>query len=160
MSRIYPASSSRNGKYESVIAALRSAGHQIYDWREGDFAWNQIDPDWRKWSPQQYRAALLEHPVAGEVSPELACARMVRHARFDSSVRQRFPHRTRVCGRSWQARDRVDRRGRSARRRRTRFNGVSCTQHRHVDRRTARRALRLRTRRTPHRRGQIIFNAA
>jgi len=65
---IYVASSWRNHQQPSVVEALRSAGHQVYDFRhprEGDsgFAWSEIDPEWLRWTPAAYRAA-LDHPLA------------------------------------------------------------------------------------------------
>jgi hypothetical protein len=50
------------------VAALRGAGHQVYDFRnpapgEIGFRWQSVDPDWRQWTSAQYRAA-LEHPAA------------------------------------------------------------------------------------------------
>ncbi len=64
---IYVASSWRNERYPEVVAALRAAGHEVYDWRaEGQaFAWSSIDPDWQRWTPQQFREQ-LSHPLARE----------------------------------------------------------------------------------------------
>lgn len=68
MRRIYLASSWRNAYQPGVVAALRSAGHEVYDFRhprpdnEG-FAWSEIDPDWQSWTPSAYREA-LSHPIA------------------------------------------------------------------------------------------------
>lgn len=66
--RLYVASSWRNQIYPEVVAALRRAGHNVYDFRNpqpGDhgFSWSQIDPAWKDWSPEQYRNALT-HPIA------------------------------------------------------------------------------------------------
>lgn len=66
--RIYVASSWRNTYQPGVVAALREAGHEVYDFRNpkpGDkgFGWTAIDPDWMKWSPEKYRQALA-HPIA------------------------------------------------------------------------------------------------
>lgn len=68
MSRIYVASSWRNGYQPGVVMALRRAGHDVYDFQHpqpGDdgFSWSQIDPAWEHWSLEQYRKA-LEHPLA------------------------------------------------------------------------------------------------
>jgi hypothetical protein len=68
--RIYVASSWRNeNAQQNTVAALRAAGHDVYDFRNpkpGDngFAWRQIDPD-RDWlkDPARFRVG-LEHPVA------------------------------------------------------------------------------------------------
>ncbi len=66
--RIYVASSWRNPHQQTVVAELRQAGHDIYDFRNprpGDtgFAWSEIDPDWMKWSPETFRKC-LNHPIA------------------------------------------------------------------------------------------------
>lgn len=66
--KIYVASSWRNQRQQSVVAALRAAGHEVYDFKnpgpgESGFGWSQIDPDWQQWTPEQYRKA-LEHPIA------------------------------------------------------------------------------------------------
>lgn len=66
--RIYVASSWRNQRITEVIATLRGEGHEVYDFREDDgsgaaFNWQDIDPNWRKWSPKQFADA-LRHPVA------------------------------------------------------------------------------------------------
>lgn len=68
--RIYVASSWRNAIQPSVVAALREAGHVVYDFRHpaagtGGFQWSDIDPNWRQWTPEQYRGN-LHHPVAQE----------------------------------------------------------------------------------------------
>lgn len=65
--RIYVASSWRNQQQPAVVAALRCASHDVYDFRNpgpgGGFDWAQIDPAWEKWTPDQYLMA-LEHPLA------------------------------------------------------------------------------------------------
>jgi nucleoside 2-deoxyribosyltransferase len=66
--KIYVASSWRNAHQPAVVAALRAAGHEVYDFRNprpGDhgFAWSALDPAWQSWTPEESRAA-LEHPVA------------------------------------------------------------------------------------------------
>lgn len=65
---IYVASSWRNPWQPSVVALLREAGHEVYDFRqpiEGDngFHWSEVDGGWRTWSPEQYREH-LSHPIA------------------------------------------------------------------------------------------------
>lgn len=57
--KIYVASSWRNKQQPEVVKGLRSAGHEVYDFRhpaEGDegFSWREIDPDWQKWNLRQY----------------------------------------------------------------------------------------------------------
>jgi len=66
--RIYVASSWRNQRQPAVVAALRSAGHEVYDFRNprpgnNGFHWSEIDPEWKGWSPEEFRR-LLRHPIA------------------------------------------------------------------------------------------------
>lgn len=66
--RVYVASSWRNGHQQAVVAELRRAGHEVYDFRAPEpgnngFSWSAIDPNWQAWSPEQYAAA-LNHPIA------------------------------------------------------------------------------------------------
>lgn len=68
--KIYVASSWRNEHQPEVVARLRQAGHEVYDFRnpaEGNngFGWRQIDDNWQGWSPEKFKAA-LSHPVAIE----------------------------------------------------------------------------------------------
>ena len=65
---IYVASSWRNERQQDVVAALRRAGYDVYDFKNpapGDhgFAWSTIDPAWQSWSPVAFRDA-LKHPIA------------------------------------------------------------------------------------------------
>jgi len=66
--RLYVASSWRNQKITEVVAALRAAGHHVYDFREDDgegsaFNWRDIDLNWKNWTVDQYLDG-LEHPAA------------------------------------------------------------------------------------------------
>jgi hypothetical protein len=63
--KIYLASSWRNDYYPTVLGALRSAGHEVHDFRDprGYFSWQQIDDGWKTWTGEQYRAA-LQHQAA------------------------------------------------------------------------------------------------
>lgn len=68
MAKIYVASSWRNEQQAEVVRALREAGHEVYDFKnpapgESGFSWREVDPNWSKWSPAQYRDA-LEHPIS------------------------------------------------------------------------------------------------
>lgn len=68
MSKIYLASSWRNESQPETLRLLRSAGHDVYDFRNpksGDkgFAWSDIEPGWQKWNAGLFREALL-HPIA------------------------------------------------------------------------------------------------
>ena len=65
---IYLASSWKNTYYPSVLAALRAAGHDVYDFRNpGDgtdgFKWSNLDPNWLEWSPEKDRHQLMENPL-------------------------------------------------------------------------------------------------
>lgn len=68
---IYLASSWKNTYYPSVLAALRAAGHEVYDFRDpyndggsGAFKWSNIDPNWQDWTPSEYREQLYNNPLA------------------------------------------------------------------------------------------------
>ena len=66
--KIYVASSWRNERQPEVIRSLRRRGHEVYDFRnpspaDGGFRWDEIDPGWQNWSPEDYRTALT-HPKA------------------------------------------------------------------------------------------------
>lgn len=68
MRRIYIASSWRNRYQPSVVADLRAAGHEVYDFRNppnrSGFGWEQVNPKpWREWTPEEHRA-VLAHPIA------------------------------------------------------------------------------------------------
>lgn len=68
MSRIYVASSWRNEHQPEVVAALRSNGHEVYDFRHPaadnkGFSWSEINPWWQKWSTEQFINGLI-HPLA------------------------------------------------------------------------------------------------
>lgn len=66
--RIYVASAWRNPRQHLVVAALRGAGHEVYDFKQptpgaNGFHWSEIDPSWTGWSADSFREA-LQHPVA------------------------------------------------------------------------------------------------
>ncbi|MBR5100757.1 MAG: hypothetical protein IKX34_05595 [Bacteroidales bacterium] len=68
MARIYVASSWRNKYYPEVVARLREAGHEVYDFRNpphggNGFRWTDIDDNALSWSFDQY-AEGLHHPLA------------------------------------------------------------------------------------------------
>jgi hypothetical protein len=76
---IYVASSWRNPYQQEVVAKLRDAGHQVYDFRgpgdgwgtagegPGGLVWSELDPDWKDWvnNVPAYILALT-HPRAVE----------------------------------------------------------------------------------------------
>ncbi len=60
---IYVASSWRNPLQIGIVAALKAAGLDVYDFRnpapdKSGFSWREIDPDWPLWTPKQWRDAL------------------------------------------------------------------------------------------------------
>jgi hypothetical protein len=66
--KIYVASSWRNNYQPTVVEALRADGHEVYDFKnpeegKGGFHWSDIDPDWKNWTPGQFRKH-LKHPIA------------------------------------------------------------------------------------------------
>ncbi len=65
MAKVYVASSWRNQHFESVVNALRAAGHEVYDFRnpphgQGSFHWGNLDPDYMNWTTRQYRDGLRD----------------------------------------------------------------------------------------------------
>lgn len=70
MSRIYLASSWRNPYQPTLVAQLRSSGHQVYDFRNPPhstgFKWSDIGLDAKECTAEQYRHALLTHPRAAQ----------------------------------------------------------------------------------------------
>ena len=61
--KVYVASSWRNEYQQQVVAELRNAGFEVYDFKhpaEGNigFHWSEIDKNWQNWTTDQYRAAL------------------------------------------------------------------------------------------------------
>ena len=66
--KIYVASSWRNLLQPAIVLALRRCGHEVYDFRAPapgvkGFAWSEIDPAWKDWTPEAYREA-LKHDIA------------------------------------------------------------------------------------------------
>lgn len=65
--KIYVASSWRNERQPEVVALLRELGHDVYDFRNPSgrpgFHWSRIDPNWQKWSSEDFRKH-LSHPWA------------------------------------------------------------------------------------------------
>lgn len=69
MRKIYLASSWRNAEQPRVLALLRAAGHEVYDFRNPapgnkGFAWTEIDREWLHWTPEKFAKLLDSHPVA------------------------------------------------------------------------------------------------
>jgi len=65
--KVYVASSWRNDRQPEVVAALRKAGHKVYDFRnppnKTGFSWSEIDPNWKNWTVSEYLTA-LDNPIA------------------------------------------------------------------------------------------------
>lgn len=69
MARIYLASSWRNPDQPALVQKLRTAGHQVYDFRNPPggvpgFAWSEIDPDWQGWTAEEYKRHLTTSEIA------------------------------------------------------------------------------------------------
>lgn len=67
--KLYVASSWRNEYQPAIVAALRTEGHEVYDFRHppgGEhlgFSWADVDPEWASWTADRYVQA-LDHPIA------------------------------------------------------------------------------------------------
>jgi nucleoside 2-deoxyribosyltransferase len=67
--KIYVASSWRNQAHQEVVAELREAGFEVYDFRNPvpgnkGFAWSEVNPDWLSWTPEQFVKDLYRgHPA-------------------------------------------------------------------------------------------------
>lgn len=66
--KIYVASSWRNLFQPAIVEFLRGLDQKVYDFRNPEagntgFRWTDIDPDWQRWTPEQFVKG-LEHPVA------------------------------------------------------------------------------------------------
>lgn len=75
--KIYLATSWKNERQPEILKLLRSAGHEVYDFRnpynrasgtscvlEKGFSWSDLDPAWETWTPKGYRDAVLNGPIA------------------------------------------------------------------------------------------------
>jgi hypothetical protein len=68
MAKIYVASSWRCSNQPTVVAALRDAGHSVYDFRnpapdKHGFHWSEIDPHWKQWAGADFLEG-INHPIA------------------------------------------------------------------------------------------------
>ena len=69
--KIYTASSWRNPFYDGIVASLKAAGHDVYDFKTTisthgktvAFNWNQCDENWENWDFSGFMKG-LEHPLA------------------------------------------------------------------------------------------------
>ena len=71
--KIYVASSWKNAHQQKVVEVLRSAGHEVYDFRKpragnDGFSWQQVDPTYQRGLhvPAEHWRRLVDHPVALE----------------------------------------------------------------------------------------------
>jgi DNA segregation ATPase FtsK/SpoIIIE-like protein len=67
--KLYVASSWRNVHQPAVVAELRKAGHEVYDFHNPapgnkGFHWSETDPEWKAWTPSAFRAGLASHTAA------------------------------------------------------------------------------------------------
>src|ERR1700733_2892352 len=68
--KVYVASSWRNeSRQQATVAALRAAGHEVYDFRNpapGDtgFGWSQCSTPEQRLDPRRFRDEVLAHPIA------------------------------------------------------------------------------------------------
>lgn len=71
MARIYLASSWRNEHHARFYGHLRLAGHEVYDFKASErgfaggpsptaFSWEELDTNWKTWTPEVYRDRLIE----------------------------------------------------------------------------------------------------
>jgi hypothetical protein len=70
--RVFVSSSWRNLRQPEVVAALTTAGYDVYDFRDpmpahavAGFSWAEIDAGWQSWTAEQFREALT-HPRVRE----------------------------------------------------------------------------------------------
>jgi hypothetical protein len=56
--KIYVASSWRNKYQSAVVISLRALGHEVYDFRKDGFSWSEVDPNWERWTAEEYYLGL------------------------------------------------------------------------------------------------------
>lgn len=76
MAKIYVASSWRNQYYPEVVDRLRSAGHEVYDFRNppqgtGGFRWSDVSPDYMDWDVSQYQEGLKSPKAEQQFSNDM-----------------------------------------------------------------------------------------
>lgn len=54
--KLYIASSWKNPIFDSIVTALRAAGHEVYDFKDTEysFEWKEIDENYTKWTSKQF----------------------------------------------------------------------------------------------------------
>lgn len=61
--KIYVASSWKNEIQPRIVAMLREWGHIVYDFKQDNgFAWSDIDPAYKDWSPSDFTTVLQSDP--------------------------------------------------------------------------------------------------
>ena len=77
--KIYVASSWRCILQPGVVHILRTAGHEVYDFRnppnKTGFAWSEIDPDWLKWTPEKFVDRLYDRRAINGFNEDFAAMR-------------------------------------------------------------------------------------
>lgn len=76
---VYVASSWRNDRQPAVVETLRSAGYDLYDFRNppnrSGFAWEQLDPDWESWTAEEYIEHLGDPDAVAGFAADMAALR-------------------------------------------------------------------------------------
>ena len=78
--RVYVASSWRNSAQPSVVKAVRALGAQVYDFRcpsedVAGFQWSEIDPQWQRWTAEEYVSALNHQAAVNGYERDLSAMR-------------------------------------------------------------------------------------
>jgi hypothetical protein len=64
--KIYLASSWRNPHYRRVLEELRNSGHEVYDFRDGGFRWDELEPGFATSDNEHWSQVIRTHPMALE----------------------------------------------------------------------------------------------
>ena len=59
--KIYLASSWKNPMQEQYVAMLIDEGHEVYDFKETGFHWSDLDTEYDKWTPVEFRRGLSDY---------------------------------------------------------------------------------------------------
>lgn len=67
-SKIYVASSWRNQYFDGVCDMLSMLGHEVFNFKSNfmgkGFHWSEIDPNYKNWTPGEYRDAVTNNEYA------------------------------------------------------------------------------------------------
>jgi hypothetical protein len=94
--RLYVASSSRNTLIDDVLAAVRGAGHEVYDFRASGR--EIFDPAREIWTPEAYVEAITNPVAQAQFAADLAalescdCVILLLPAGADASAEAGFAH--------------------------------------------------------------------